>query len=62
MLTTKAPIKGVEINIVRGRGKGGKGCIVKRMRNFARAFAKVTENFLPGLELLISIVLSVDSS
>ena len=46
MLTMMAPIKGVEINIVRG---GGKDCIVKGMSNFARAFAKVSQDVWPGL-------------
>ena len=50
MLTTKAQIKGVEINIVRGDGGGGgEDWIVKRMRNFAHAIAKVSQDFCPGL-------------
>ena len=59
-LTTKAAIKDVEINIVRregeeegeeegGGGGGGGDCIVKRMRNFARAIAKVSQDVWPGL-------------
>ena len=50
MLTTKAPINGAEIDIARWRGGGGGGvCIVKRMRNLARAFAKVSQDVWPGL-------------
>ena len=53
MLTIKALIKGIEINIVGvGGGVGGgvgKDCIVKRMHNFERAFAKVSQDFWPGL-------------
>ena len=44
----KAPIKGVEINIVMGGVRGGDR-IVKKMRNFARTFAKVSQDFWPGL-------------